>query len=57
MSFCVTSFECHSMPLSFLIRNNVKDFSGNSFFIPIPTKIDVPVRVTMKGTVFRDVVP
>jgi hypothetical protein len=45
------------MALPFLIRKNAKDLSGNSFFIAMPMKIDVPVCVTMKFTVFRDVMP
>jgi hypothetical protein len=43
------------VPLSFMKRTNAKHFSGNSFIIPISTKLDFPVCVNMNVTVFRDV--
>jgi len=45
------------MSLPFLKRTNAKEFSGNWFSITMPTKTDVDVDVTMKVTVFRDVIP
>ena len=50
-------FVCQSMSLPFLKRTNAKEFSGNWFSITMPTKTDVDVDVTMKVTVFRDVIP
>ena len=43
--------------MSFPIRTNAKGFSGNSFLITMPNKPDVPVDVSMKFTIFRDVMP
>jgi len=37
MSFCVVPFECHSMYPVFSEKDECKDFSGNTFFLTIPT--------------------